>query len=53
MRATNPMPAAAIVDPVAAEARNVSAAQAHSASHDRTVIASQPPIGCGSNRTAV
>ena len=53
MRATNPIPAAAIVDPVAADATKVSAAQAVRASHDSTVIASQPPTGGTSNRTAV
>ena len=50
---TNPMPAAAVVEPVAADARNVIDAHAMSASHESAAIATQPATGSGSNRIAV
>ena len=52
-RATKPIPAAAPVDPVTVEARNVMAAHAASASQASAAIATQPAIGGGSNRIAV
>jgi len=51
--ATKPRPAAAAIEPVAADARNVRAAHAARASQPRRPIAIQPAISGGSNRIAV
>src|SRR3954447_25606817 len=52
-RPTNPIPAAAVVEAVAADARNVTPAHASSASHESTPRPSQPATGSGPNSTAV
>ena len=51
--APNPTPAAAAVEPVTVEARNVMAAQAARPSQASSANAIQPPTGSGSNRMAV
>ena len=52
-KATNPIPAAAAVEPVAVLPRKVMAAQAHNPSQARAANAIQPAMAGGSNRTAV
>ncbi len=53
MNARNPTPAAAAADPVTVLPRNVTAAHAARLSQARMASPTQPPIGWGSNRTAV
>ena len=51
--ATNPIPAAAAVEPVTTLPRNVIAAHAHTPSQARPASTSQPVTDGGSKRTAV